>query len=666
MFPFWLPPPILGYLIVFSAGCIFTLLALGVTLILFVRYSSTSTLKGTSPKHIGPVTSKPRLSQTHAKTHKSLELDNDGEYDPDLGKVGWIRFSSEPLTIDQLYMDSSGNDTIYFLGGIGSDKKTSGGEAFAGTEVVAANHRTYLNSFSFVWKFAIYVGDAALQTSNYLVSRFTGEDLAPLPEIANESTKHREPFIAPWRDVFAVLKNDSLFLYSSDEKMTCLDVIQLSECEVSLNAPNVPDHEIYQRHLPLSLNLCEHLGSEAPRPVHLLYSLTNSDKEDWYLLLRRASLSNYSIHNNISPTSVASTAISISQIQENYICSMKKLTSSIAIDDPTSAWINAFLGRIFVGFHSNPRIKAYLIQKLSRRGTKSFDTGFLSDIVISDLNIGDSLPILSSPRLVSFSLDGDLILDLNLNYTGGIRVEAATVATISVSTLNLQPFSIPLVLAIKINHIHATIRLKIKPFHESSRVWVGLHPNLDIGIQVDPVISNRLITLNMVNQVIEKRVKDALNEFIVLPNMDDFGFWPGGGKGGFFWDGADETVEVETTVSDGGDKLPEPTSSTISDPVRASEGTQERDKKAANETPELFSTERLNPNATVPVGFLPALPEKPKVLTGGIVIDEPATDSDDAILYAAFKQQAQSMKLSVVGGPLEATIQQPSASQRSN
>ncbi|ORY36810.1 hypothetical protein BCR33DRAFT_742489 [Rhizoclosmatium globosum] len=584
MFPFWLPPPILGYLIVFSAGCIFTLLALGVTLILFVRYSSTSTLKGTSPKHIGPVTSKPRLSQTHAKTHKSLELDNDGEYDPDLGKVGWIRFSSEPLTIDQLYMDSSGNDTIYFLGGIGSDRKTSGGEAFAGAEVVAANHRTYLNSFNFVWKFAIYVGDAALQTSNYLVSRFTGEDLAPLPEIANESTKHREPFIAPWRDVFAVLKNDSLFLYSSDEKMTCLDVIQLSECEVSLNAPNVPDHEIYQRHLPLSLNLVSILAAKHQGPfIYCILSPTRTKK------------------------TVASTAISISQIQENYICSMKKLTSSIAIDDPASAWINAFLGRIFVGFHSNPRIKAYLIQKLSRRGTKSFDTGFLSDIVISDLNIGDSLPILSSPRL---RID---IKPATLFYSTGFGHQD-------------QPYP-------------RNYPLKIKPFHESSRVWVGLHPNLDIGIQVDPVISNRLITLNMVNQVIEKRVKDALNEFIVLPNMDDFGFWPGGGKGVSSGMELMKLVEVETTVSDG---------------VRASEGTQERDKRRRMKPLNYFHR-KLNPNATVPVGFLPALPEKPKVLTGGIVIDEPAADSDDAILYAAFKQQAQSMKLSVVGGPLEAT-----------
>ncbi|KAJ3070946.1 hypothetical protein HDU98_006018, partial [Podochytrium sp. JEL0797] len=225
---------------------------------------------------------------------------------------------------------------------------------------------------------------------------------------------------------------------------------------------------------------------------------------------------------------------------------MQKLTDSISLDDPASAWINALLGRVFVGFHSNPKIKTYLIQKLSRRsGAKTFAQGFLSDILIQDLNIGDSIPVLSNPRLVSFSLDGDLVVDLDLNYTGGIRIEAATLATISVSRLNslLTPFSIPLVVAIKINHIHATVRLKIKPFHETSRIWVGLHKNLEIGIQVEPVISNQLVKLQMVNAVIEKRIKDALDEFIVLPNMDDFGFWPSGGRGGFFWDSVDEMGE---------------------------------------------------------------------------------------------------------------------------
>ncbi|KAI9353685.1 hypothetical protein BDR26DRAFT_11216 [Obelidium mucronatum] len=357
----------------------------------------------------------------------------------------------------------------------------------------------------------------------------------------------------------SVIKSDALFIYSSDEKLECQNVFLLWQYDVILSQGYANDHEIYQRHTPLQLS-CRSPATAAvaapQQPQNLfIYSLTNSEKEDWYLLLRRGTMSRSTDPSSGVPLPTQP------DIQQNYIQSMQKLTAAIE-RDPASAWINALLGRIFVGFRSNPRIKRYLIQKFSRHSrttkntttttaaTKESSDNFLSDIIVQDINIGDSIPVLSNPRLVNFGIsEGDLIVDLDLNYTGGIQISAATLATISVSKLNLAPFTIPLTVTIKISHIRATIRLKIKPFHETSRVWVGIHPDFDIGIQVDPVISNRLLKLDLVNQVIENRVKNALQEFLVLPNMDDFGFWPfqqgGRGAGGFFWDDYGDGEEGE-------------------------------------------------------------------------------------------------------------------------
>jgi hypothetical protein len=81
--------------------------------------------------------------------------------------------------------------------------------------------------------------------------------------------------------------------------------------------------------------------------------------------------------------------------------------------------------------------------------------------------------------------------------------------------------------AVKINRFSARVLLKIKPFWESNRLWFGFYhkPELKLELQVEPIISNKLIKLHLVNQVIERRIKVALEEYVMLPNMDDLLFW---------------------------------------------------------------------------------------------------------------------------------------------
>jgi hypothetical protein len=140
---------------------------------------------------------------------------------------------------------------------------------------------------------------------------------------------------------------------------------------------------------------------------------------------------------------------------------------------------------------------------------------------------------------------------------GGAKIEAATLATISLTGWEnyLKPISIPLTISIKINKFSARLRLLIKPFWESSRIWVGLHrDSLNLSVEVEPIISNKMIRLGVVNAIVERRIKAALDEFLILPKMDDIGFWPFDGRGGFFWDEDDES-EDEETAGDEGEKM---------------------------------------------------------------------------------------------------------------
>lgn len=56
----------------------------------------------------------------------------------------------------------------------------------------------------------------------------------------------------------------------------------------------------------------------------------------------------------------------------------------------------------------------------------------LGDIVVTDVDVGNSLPVLSNPKLASISVDGDMMIEMDIEYTGGVRIEARTIATLSV------------------------------------------------------------------------------------------------------------------------------------------------------------------------------------------------------------------------------------------
>jgi hypothetical protein len=91
----------------------------------------------------------------------------------------------------------------------------------------------------------------------------------------------------------------------------------------------------------------------------------------------------------------------------------------------------------------------------------------------------------------------------------------------------MKPITVPIVVAVKIKRFSARVLLKIKPFWETNRIWFGFYrqPELKLELECEPIISNKLIKIQMVNQVIEKRVKDALEAYLMLPNMDDLSFW---------------------------------------------------------------------------------------------------------------------------------------------
>ena len=87
---------------------------------------------------------------------------------------------------------------------------------------------------------------------------------------------------------------------------------------------------------------------------------------------------------------------------------------------------------------------------------------------------------------------------MDIDYTGGVSVEAATNATISVPAWDayMKPLTVPIVVSIKMNRFSARVLLKIKPFWESNRLWFGFYhkPEMKLELQVIPVAFEAKLT----------------------------------------------------------------------------------------------------------------------------------------------------------------------------
>ena len=147
------------------------------------------------------------------------------------------------------------------------------------------------------------------------------------------------------------------------------------------------------------------------------------------------------------------------------------------------------------------------------------EPSLLGDIAIQDIDVGNSLPVLSNPKLINIEVDGDMLIEMDIHYDGGVRLVLATEATVSIPAWDsyMKPITVPIVVAVKINRFSARILFKIKPFRETNRIWFGFFrkPELKLELEVEPIISNKLIKIQMVNQVIERRIKDSLEAYVI-------------------------------------------------------------------------------------------------------------------------------------------------------
>ncbi|CAO3660927.1 unnamed protein product [Umbelopsis ramanniana] len=389
--------------------------------------------------------------------------------------------------------------------------------------------------------------------------RVTRENNSALPEpslgdmvmafIASKTNTRRKPAADYY---FAVLRYTTLFLYDSEKQLDCKGVIIVSNHNIRLYPNGLQEHEVFSR--PSCIKL-EKKAFSVPSdqdniPLMDDDSLENSsyflncerciEKEDWYFALRRAS----KLPAN-KPTE------NLEKVQEptNFDqAAMNQLIATIHSDEHHfhTQWLNALLGRVFFAVYKTDIVKQFLYQKVVTKVNKMNEKTppFLGDIRVRSVHVGEALPYLTQPRLLGMGPSGELTGECNINYGGGFKLEIDTLVKWKYSD-RLRPLNLNIILSLTLKKIKGKVLFKIKE-PPTNRLWFGFYEPPDMEWVIEPVVWDKRVGYSLIIKTIEAKLKELVMENMVLPNMDDFPFFPTDSAGGIFGPETDEPYSSRT------------------------------------------------------------------------------------------------------------------------
>ena len=305
-------------------------------------------------------------------------------------------------------------------------------------------------------------------------------------------------------------------LYDDDAQVEVRHVISVAHHDIDIYGgdENLPEGELFVKRNCIRLKAKYPHGDRASetRPYYL-FSDDCSIKEDFYYALLQCK----EAHSDDFEAEA--------QVIKFHSAHLVKLIQQLHESEQSlqTRWLNALTGRIFLGVYRTKFIEQIIRTKLSRKISRVQKPTFLGNVEIQEVNMGDCVPIFTNLKLKELTLDGTLALEADVKYTGNFRLQVATVARLDLGP-RFKVRELNLLLAGILKELEGHILLKIKP-PPSNRIWVSFETTPRMNISVEPTVSSRHITYGVILRVIENRIREVVNETMVLPNWDDTPFF---------------------------------------------------------------------------------------------------------------------------------------------
>lgn len=296
--------------------------------------------------------------------------------------------------------------------------------------------------------------------------------------------------------------------------------------------------------------------SSRRRPQWFLFCKNNYFMEDWYHALLQASLvpdpSATARPFNHAPDDPLSRLFGNFDDPIGPTFSQDDMASLLvsldSLPDPLPLrWLNALVGRIFFSVYRTAWLEDYIVSKMMKKMNRVKTPGFLGDIKVVEVDVGRRAPGFSRPMLKALTNEGEASMEVAVHYVGEVRITISTTLTLSLGS-RFKPYNIPIVLAIVLRSLEGNLLLHVKR-PPSNRLWFGFTTMPKMEIDIEPVVSERKVQWGMVTRLIESRLRELIQESIVVPNMDDISFFDTRSlplRGGIFADAAKKSDMLHT------------------------------------------------------------------------------------------------------------------------
>lgn len=157
------------------------------------------------------------------------------------------------------------------------------------------------------------------------------------------------------------------------------------------------------------------LTAPTNRAQWFIFCKSASQLEDWYHVLLHASLLPSSLSSSTTSSSPSFDSEN-SPLGELFSPDhMVQLLASLdSIPDPIPLrWFNAIFARLFFSVYKTSALENYITRKIMKKLSRVKTPGFLGDVVVREVDVGDRPPMFSRPMLKSATGDGEASMEVS-------------------------------------------------------------------------------------------------------------------------------------------------------------------------------------------------------------------------------------------------------------